>query len=73
MPVMDGLAATTDIRRQERTLGLVRLPILALTATAAEADRQACLDAGMDDVIAKPFTPAQLAEALRQAGNGPAG
>jgi CheY-like chemotaxis protein len=68
MPVMDGMAAAADIRRQERTLGLQRVPILALTATAAEADRQACLDAGMDAVVAKPFTPAQLADALRQAG-----
>ncbi len=68
MPVMDGLAATADIRRQERTLGLLRLPIVALTATATDTDRQACLDVGMDDVIAKPFTPVQLADALRQAG-----
>ncbi len=68
MPVMDGLAATVDIRRQERTLGLPRLPIVALTATATDTDRQACLDAGMDEVIAKPFTPLQLADALRAAG-----
>jgi signal transduction histidine kinase len=71
MPVMDGLTATADIRRQERTLGLLRLPIVALTATATDTDRQACLDVGMDRVIAKPFTPVQLAEALRLAG-GPA-
>ena len=68
MPVMDGLAATADIRRQERTLGLLRLPIVALTATATDGDRQACLDVGMDQVIAKPFTPVQLADALRLAG-----
>ena len=67
MPVMDGLAATADIRRQERTLGLPRLPILALTATASEADRLACMESGMDSVIAKPFTPVQLADALRGA------
>jgi len=72
MPVMDGLAATADIRRQERMLGLQRLPIVALTATATDTDRQACLDAGMDQVIAKPFTPVQLADALRQAGRPPA-
>ncbi len=67
MPVMDGLSATADIRRQERILGLLRLPIVALTATAADTDRRACLDAGMDEVIAKPFTPVQLADALRAA------
>jgi CheY-like chemotaxis protein len=68
MPVMDGLAATADIRRQERTLGLPRMPVVALTATASEADRAACLGAGMDAVMAKPFTLAQLAETLRDAG-----
>jgi len=73
MPVMDGLDATADIRRQERTLGLPRLPILALTATASDVDRQACRDAGMDAVIAKPFTPVQLADALRAAGRRTAG
>ena len=71
MPVMDGLTATADIRRQERTLGLLRLPIVALTATATDTDRQACMDVGMDDVIAKPFTPVQLADILRTAGRRP--
>jgi len=71
MPVMDGMAATVDIRRQERNLGLLRLPIVALTANSAATDRQACLDAGMDEVIAKPFTPVQLADALRSAGRKP--
>ena len=68
MPVMDGLSATADIRRQERILGLSRLPIVALTATATEADHQACMAVGMDQVITKPFTPTQLAEVLRGAG-----
>ncbi|OGB00197.1 MAG: hypothetical protein A3E25_14890 [Burkholderiales bacterium RIFCSPHIGHO2_12_FULL_69_20] len=68
MPVMDGLSATADIRRQERILGLSRLPIVALTATATEADHQACMAVGMDQVITKPFTPTQLADALRGAG-----
>ena len=68
MPVMDGLAATAEIRRQERTLGLPRLPILALTATATAADRAACLAVGMDQVIDKPFTMQQLVRALRSAG-----
>ena len=67
MPEMDGLTATAEIRRQERTLGLRRLPIVALTATTTESDMQACLNVGMDAVVGKPFTPEQLAEALRSA------
>ncbi len=67
MPVMDGLTASAEIRRQERTMGLRRLPIVALTATTTEADVQACLDVGMDAVVGKPFTPERLAEALRSA------
>ncbi len=67
MPVMDGMTAAAEIRRQERTLGLPRLPILALTATITDSDRQACMAAGMDDMIAKPFTPEQLAQAMRDA------
>ena len=67
MPVMDGLSATAEIRHQERTLNLRRLPIVALTATTTETDVQACLDVGMDAVVGKPFTPERLAEALRSA------
>ncbi len=68
MPVLDGLAATTLIRQRESAQGLRRLPILALTATTGDADRAACLQAGMDQVIAKPFTLLQLTQALRGAG-----
>jgi signal transduction histidine kinase len=71
MPVMDGMAATAEIRRQERTLGLPRLPVLALTATVTDADRRACLDAGMDEVIAKPFTAAELVRAMQGVGAAP--
>lgn len=67
MPVMDGLAATRHIRQQERTLGLQRVPMLALTAADADADRAACLVAGLDAVIGKPFTREQLLQALRDA------
>lgn len=65
MPEMDGVAASAEIRLQERTLGLSRVPIVALTAADAEADRQACSAAGIDRVIGKPFTLAQLTEALQ--------
>ena len=68
MPVMDGLQATVEIRRQERILGLARLPIVALTATTTDADHQACALAGMDRVVGKPFSLAQLDQALRGAG-----
>jgi CheY-like chemotaxis protein len=61
MPVMGGLEATRLIRAAER-LGR-HTPILAMTANAMEADRQACMAAGMDDHLAKPFN-AQSLQAL---------
>jgi len=64
MPTMDGYAATRDIRAQELALALPRLPVIALTATMTDADRQLCLDAGMDDFLAKPYTIEQLAQVL---------
>jgi CheY-like chemotaxis protein len=60
MPGMDGLAATRTIRAQPATAGAPHLPILAMTANAFGEDRQACLDAGMDDHIAKPVDPEML-------------
>ena len=54
MPVMNGLDTTLAIRRLP---GLSSTPILALTATAFDEDRKRCLDAGMNDHIAKPVEP----------------
>jgi signal transduction histidine kinase/CheY-like chemotaxis protein len=62
MPVMDGTTATRLIRRQ---LGL-QLPVIAMTAGALEAERQACLDAGMDEHLGKPFDPDTLVAVLRR-------
>ncbi|MFZ2989148.1 response regulator, partial [Ideonella sp.] len=68
MPVMDGHTATRLIRHQ---LGwsAERLPIVAMTANALAADRAACLDAGMNDHIGKPFdVDALVALIVRLAG-----
>ena len=61
MPVMDGYAATHAIRHD---LGLTALPIIAMTANAMASDREACLAAGMNDHIGKPFDLKQLVKLL---------
>jgi PAS domain S-box-containing protein len=55
MPVLDGYEATRAIREWERASGSPRIPIIAMTANALASDRTRCLDAGMDDHVAKPF------------------
>ncbi len=65
MPEMDGLEATRRIRHAEsvgRRRG--RMPIVALTASTLEGDRQVCIDAGMDDFLAKPLNPEALRSVL---------
>jgi two-component system, sensor histidine kinase and response regulator len=63
MPVMDGLTATRAIRKLG---GLAGLPILAMTANAMASDRERCLQAGMQDHIAKPIDPQDLVLKLQQ-------
>jgi CheY-like chemotaxis protein len=59
MPEIDGLACAGIIREKESESGL-RTPIIAVTAHVLSGDREACLKAGMDDYLGKPFTVKEL-------------
>jgi CheY-like chemotaxis protein len=61
MPVMDGVTASREIRKQERFRDL---PVVAMTANAMQGDRDRCLAAGMNDHVAKPIEPEDLWKAL---------
>ncbi len=64
MPEMDGFEATLEIRRREN--GKSHLPIIAMTASAMQGDRERCFVVGMDDYIAKPVQPAALDRVLQR-------
>ena len=63
MPVMDGRAATSEIRKFN-----TEIPIIALTAHAFDADRVAALKAGCDDYLVKPINGAKLMQTLKEYG-----
>lgn len=63
MPVLDGLAATRQLRLRPE---LADLPVVAMTANAMREDREACQAAGMNDFISKPFEPQTLQAALQR-------
>jgi PAS domain S-box-containing protein len=71
MPVMDGLAATREIRRHE--LSGRRTPIIALTASAMTDELERCIEAGMDGLLTKPLEPMRLREILERHGLGSGG
>ena len=63
MPIMDGLTATRFIRESTTS---DTLPIIAMTANALPEDREACLDAGMNDYLAKPIKPKFLQDMINK-------
>ena len=64
MPNLDGYSTTARIRARERAGE--RLPVIAMTAHAMKGDRERCLDAGMDDYLAKPLRPEELDDVLER-------
>jgi PAS domain S-box-containing protein len=71
MPEMDGYEAAACIRANENSSGR-RIPIVAMTANAMRGDREACLEAGMDDYVAKPIKPELLYAAIERWSPEPA-
>jgi signal transduction histidine kinase/CheY-like chemotaxis protein len=63
LPIIDGYEATRQIRQLP---GCTDLPIIALTANALQGDREACLSAGMNDYLAKPFKRTDLQQILQR-------
>jgi two-component system sensor histidine kinase/response regulator len=67
MPELDGLETTAAIRRKEQETG-GHIAIIAMTAHAMKGDRERCLDAGMDDYLAKPVEPKDLRAVIEKWG-----
>jgi signal transduction histidine kinase/DNA-binding response OmpR family regulator len=65
MPRLDGYAATRAIRKREEETGK-RIPIIAMTANAMKGDREKCLEAGMDNYVAKPVNSVELFATLEK-------
>jgi PAS domain S-box-containing protein len=74
MPELDGLEATTLLRRHEQGTGQ-HVPVIAMTAHAMKGDRERCLEAGMDGYVCKPIQPQELWQAIAELVplSGPAG
>ncbi|MEM0963524.1 MAG: response regulator, partial [Bacteroidota bacterium] len=66
MPEMDGFEATKLIRGLEEREGFSKTPIIAFTAYAMKGDDQRCLDAGMDDYIAKPVKKQEMIKVMKK-------
>jgi CheY-like chemotaxis protein len=60
MPNIDGYQATKMLRGKEKLFGGIKIPVIALTADAEPTTKHKALNAGMDDLVVKPFAPAHL-------------
>ena len=66
MPEMDGLEATSMIRQGHANAQVTDIPIIAMTANAMKGDREKCIEAGMNDYIAKPVDSQELFDKLEK-------
>ncbi len=66
MPEMDGFEATDTIRDPQSSVLNHDVPVIAMTAHAMEGDRNKCIQAGMDDYIAKPVKPEMLSKIIKK-------
>lgn len=66
MPLMDGYAATRELRLREGQRGGRHIPVIAMTANAMAEDRERCIISGMDDYLVKPYEMSALAAVLRR-------
>jgi CheY-like chemotaxis protein len=70
MPGVDGLETARRIRQWERLHGKRHTPIIAVTAAESDAEREACLQAGMDDFLNKPLSMNKLEQILNKYNPG---
>ena len=66
MPELDGFELCQAVRREEKLRGCAPLPIIAMTANALAGEAERCLEAGMDDYLAKPVNLKRLAEVIER-------
>lgn len=71
MSGIDGIEVARRVRQQEKARSETSVPIIAITAEADTVTRIACLEAGIDEVLAKPVIPQQLAKAIAQNRRAP--
>jgi CheY-like chemotaxis protein len=64
MPELDGFEATSSIRKEGSGVLNPSIPIVAMTASTMQGDRERCIRAGMNDFVAKPVKPGELAEVI---------